>query len=251
MIKVFSAVRVAPALVFCGLISAQVDVAVARDVEVDRLVNRVSSVMSVNAGMQSTNRISTLPAISNPARLADAKPTGSESFRERWRAKLEEIRKRRAERKAALKEARKRDGVRTTKTKSAEKKTVSSGKNGINALIAKYASQHGVPYSLARAVVQVESTFRPNVTGAAGEIGLMQIKLATARGMGYKGSRKGLYDPATNLYWGMKYLARAHQLSGGSTCGTILKYNGGHGAKRMNPVSSRYCGKVKHILKSA
>ncbi len=120
------------------------------------------------------------------------------------------------------------------------------GKYG--ALIAKYAKQHGVPYSLARAVVQVESTFRPNVTGGAGEIGLMQIKLATARGMGYKGSRKQLYNPATNLYWGMKYLGKAHRLAGGSTCGTILKYNAGHGAKRMNKISANYCRKVQRIL---
>lgn len=121
-------------------------------------------------------------------------------------------------------------------------------KGGYDGLIAKYANQHGVPYKLARAVVQVESTFRPDVTGAAGEIGLMQIKLATARGMGFKGSRKELYDPATNLYWGMKYLGKAHQLSGGSTCGTILKYNAGHGARKMNRISARYCGRVKQIL---
>ncbi|MGI9350857.1 MAG: lytic transglycosylase domain-containing protein [Rhizobiaceae bacterium] len=115
-------------------------------------------------------------------------------------------------------------------------------------LIAKYAREHGVPYQLARAVVQVESSFRANATGAAGEIGLMQIKFATARGMGYKGSRKALYNPSTNLYWGMKYLGKAHQLAGGSTCGTILKYNAGHAAKKMNRVSSRYCGRVSKIL---
>lgn len=134
----------------------------------------------------------------------------------------------------------------TNETTNPKLSVVPKGKYG--ALIAKYAKQHGVPYSLARAVVQVESTFRPNVTGGAGEIGLMQIKFATARGMGYKGSRKQLYNPATNLYWGMKYLGKAYSLSGGTTCGTILRYNAGHGAKRMNKVSSRYCGKVKRIL---
>ena len=96
--------------------------------------------------------------------------------------------------------------------------------------------------------MQVESSFRAGVTGGAGEIGLMQIKLSTARGMGYKGSRKQLYNPSTNLYWGMKYLGRAYQLAGGSTCGTILRYNAGHYAKRMNPVSSRYCGRVRRMI---
>ena len=47
----------------------------------------------------------------------------------------------------------------------------------------------------------------------------------------------------------MLYLAKAHQLGGGKTCGTILKYNAGHGAKRMNPVSKRYCGKVTQLMK--
>lgn len=124
----------------------------------------------------------------------------------------------------------------------------SNPKGNYGKLIAKYAAQHGVPYRLARAVVQVESSFRAGVTGGAGEIGLMQIKLATARHMGYKGTRKQLYNPATNLYWGMKYLGKAHRLAGGSTCGTILKYNAGHGAKRMNPVSRRYCNRVSRII---
>ncbi|MBO3760865.1 lytic transglycosylase domain-containing protein [Ciceribacter sp. L1K23] len=115
-------------------------------------------------------------------------------------------------------------------------------------IIAKYAKQYGVPVSLAHAVVRIESNFNPKARGSAGEVGLMQIKPATARSMGYSGSVKGLYDPDTNIRFGMKYLAAAHQLGGGETCRTILKYNAGHGAKRMNPVSKRYCGKVMALL---
>ncbi|MEQ8482200.1 MAG: transglycosylase SLT domain-containing protein [Hoeflea sp.] len=116
-------------------------------------------------------------------------------------------------------------------------------------LISNYAKSNGVPEALAHAVVSVESNYRANARGAAGEIGLMQIKPATARMMGYRGSAKGLYDPETNIKYGMLYLAKAHQLGGGSTCGTILKYNAGHAAKRMNPVSRRYCGKIAAIMK--
>jgi soluble lytic murein transglycosylase-like protein len=114
--------------------------------------------------------------------------------------------------------------------------------------IAKYADQNGVPVELATAVVQIESNFNPRMRGSAGEIGLMQVKPATARLMGYSGSTKGLYDPDTNIRIGMKYLAMAQQLGGGPTCNTILKYNAGHGATRMNPVSQRYCGKVLALL---
>jgi soluble lytic murein transglycosylase-like protein len=114
--------------------------------------------------------------------------------------------------------------------------------------IAKYAASYGVPVSLAHAVISVESNYRSNARGAAGEIGLMQVKLSTARMMGYSGSAKGLYNPETNIRYGMKYLAKAHELGGGSVCGTILKYNAGHGAKRMNPVSASYCSKVKRRM---
>lgn len=114
-----------------------------------------------------------------------------------------------------------------------------------SAIIARYAAAEGVPVSLAKAVIKIESNYRPNIVGGAGEIGLMQIKPATARMMGYTGSVKGLFNPDTNIRYGMKYLAMARGLGGGTTCGTILKYNAGHAAKRMNPVSAAYCSKVK------
>ncbi|MEN3149413.1 lytic transglycosylase domain-containing protein [Neorhizobium sp. IRAMC:178] len=118
-------------------------------------------------------------------------------------------------------------------------------------LISKYADEYDVPEELALAVVQIESNFRPTVKGSAGEIGLMQIKPATARLMGYRGPDYGLYDPETNIRFGMKYLAGAHELGGGKICGTILKYNAGHGAKRMNPVSKRYCNRVQTVIATA
>ncbi|MCZ8546116.1 transglycosylase SLT domain-containing protein [Mesorhizobium qingshengii] len=114
-----------------------------------------------------------------------------------------------------------------------------------SAIVARYAASYGVPVSLAHAVIRIESNYRPNMVGSAGEIGLMQIKPATARMMGYNGSAKGLFDPDTNIKYGMKYLAMAQDLGGGTTCGTILKYNAGHAATRMNPVSAAYCSKVK------
>ena len=120
--------------------------------------------------------------------------------------------------------------------------------NSYSALISKYANQYNVPVALATAVIRIESNFNPRARGSHGEIGLMQIKPATARMMGYSGSAKGLFDPETNIKYGMKYLATAHDLGGGQTCNTILKYNAGHGATRMNPVSKSYCGKVLAML---
>ncbi len=117
-----------------------------------------------------------------------------------------------------------------------------------DSLIASYASANGVPVALAHAVVTVESNYNPKMRGQAGEIGLMQVKLGTARGMGYRGSAKELYEPATNIRYGMMYLGQARKLAGGDLCGTILKYNGGHGAKRMSRGPLAYCGKVRQLI---
>lgn len=139
-------------------------------------------------------------------------------------------------------------GSITTKKISGATQSFGYSSRPYGKLISSYAKTHGVPESLAHAVISVESNYRANARGAAGEIGLMQIKPATARMMGYSGSAKGLYNHETNIKYGMKYLAMAHQLGGGTTCGTILKYNAGHAAKRMNPVSKRYCGKVQRLM---
>jgi soluble lytic murein transglycosylase-like protein len=124
----------------------------------------------------------------------------------------------------------------------------SAGGNRYAEIISKYAKQNGVEVALATAVIQIESSFNPRMRGSHGEVGLMQVKPATARMMGYSGSTKGLFDPETNIRIGMKYLALAQTLGGGPTCNTILKYNAGHGATRMNPISKRYCGKVLALL---
>jgi soluble lytic murein transglycosylase-like protein len=143
---------------------------------------------------------------------------------------------------AALRDADTDDEPDRFRTKSAH------SSKPFHSVIARYAAIEGIPVALAHAVIRIESNYRPNARGRAGEIGLMQIKLKTARGMGYTGSAEGLYNVETNVKWGMKYLGRAHDLGGGDTCATILRYNAGHSAKRMNRVSAAYCGKVKRHM---
>ncbi|MEO9338137.1 transglycosylase SLT domain-containing protein [Mesorhizobium sp. SB112] len=166
--------------------------------------------------------------------------------------------------KAEAKSAGKSKASATSQARKQSKKQKSAGRNKkakenqaaapavtdkkYGTIVQRYAAAYGVPVSLAHAVIRVESNYRPDARGSAGEIGLMQIKHATARMMGYSGSAKALYDPETNIKYGMKYLGMARNLSDGSTCGTILKYNAGHAATRNNPVSTAYCGKVKQLL---
>ncbi len=117
-----------------------------------------------------------------------------------------------------------------------------------HALIARHARANGVPLALAHAIVEIESRYNARARGRSGEVGLMQILPRTARGIGYRGSIKALYNPDTNLRWGMKYLGEARRRGDGSVCGTVLKYNAGHHAKRMNKRTAAYCAKVKRIL---
>jgi len=142
----------------------------------------------------------------------------------------------------------------TTTTKKASVKPKAKSKfaarrNRYRPIIARYAKANGVPVRLAMAVVHIESSYKANARGAAGEIGLMQLMPRTARFIGYKGKLKNLYNPETNIRYGMKYLGKAYRLGGGTSCGAILKYNAGHGAKRMNPISRRYCNRVRKIMR--
>jgi len=82
-------------------------------------------------------------------------------------------------------------------------------------LIATHAHANLVPEALVHRVIVRESKYNPGLVGRGGTIGLMQLKLATARGVGYTGDAKGLRDPETNLTYGVKYLAGAYRAAGG------------------------------------
>ncbi len=103
------------------------------------------------------------------------------------------------------------------------------------------ARKFGVPLSTALAVCRLESGFRCSAIGRAGEMGLLQIKLATARGLGYRGSRRGLLGCSTGAYWGMKHLSLAIRKGG------VWKHNQGLGAKRPSRAARIYARKVASL----
>lgn len=82
--------------------------------------------------------------------------------------------------------------------------------------VAVHAKANGVPEALVHRVIVRESKYHPDLIGHGGTIGLMQIKLATARGVGYTGDAEGLRDPETNLTYGVKYLAGAYRAAEGN-----------------------------------
>jgi soluble lytic murein transglycosylase-like protein len=103
------------------------------------------------------------------------------------------------------------------------------------AMAATHAQANGVPEALVHRVIMRESKYNAGLIGRGGCIGLMQIKLATARGVGYSGSAEGLRDPNTNLTYGIKYLAGAYRAAHGDHNRAVSYYAGGYyyAAKRM------------------
>jgi hypothetical protein len=96
-----------------------------------------------------------------------------------------------------------------------------------DALIAKHAAANGVPEQLIRRVIRIES--RGNASAVhAGNYGLMQIRLGTARGVGYSGDAKGLLDPDTNLTYAVKYLAGAYRAAGCDDNRAVSYYQRGY-----------------------
>lgn len=122
--------------------------------------------------------------------------------------------------------------------------------SALKPLIARYASENGVPYELADAVVRVESRYNAGARNGP-NLGLTQINFRTAQSLGYSGDAAGLFDAETNLRYGIKYLAQAYRLAGGDTCGTILRYQFGHRTTTMTSASRAYCAKVKVITAAA
>jgi soluble lytic murein transglycosylase-like protein len=76
-------------------------------------------------------------------------------------------------------------------------------------------------------VIKRESRGNPRVI-SQGNYGLMQIKLATARGMGYRGTAAGLLDADTNMTYAVKYLAGAYRVAGGNADRAVSYYAGGY-----------------------
>jgi soluble lytic murein transglycosylase-like protein len=97
-----------------------------------------------------------------------------------------------------------------------------------DALIAQHAQANNVPEALVHRVIVRESRYQPQLVGRGGAIGLMQIKLATARSMGYTGDAAGLRDPNTNLTYAVKYLAGAYRAANGDHARAMHYYAAGY-----------------------
>lgn len=91
------------------------------------------------------------------------------------------------------------------------------------------AGRYGVSTSLVKAVITVESCFRPKARGSLGEKGLMQLMPATARRFNIRNG----YNAWQNIHGGTRYLSYLLQRYDGNLQHTVAAYNAGEG--RIKP----------------
>jgi soluble lytic murein transglycosylase-like protein len=106
----------------------------------------------------------------------------------------------------------------------------------LQGLVEQEASANGVPASLVHRVIMRESGYNPRAANA-GNYGLMQIRLGTARAMGYSGSAAGLLDPETNMTYAVRYLAGAYRAAHGNETLAVALYARGYNAPRVHAAS--------------
>lgn len=101
------------------------------------------------------------------------------------------------------------------------------GGSNLDAMIARHAATHNLPPALVRRVVMRESRGKARAI-SKGNYGIMQIRLGTARAMGYRGDAAGLLDADTNMTYAVKYLAGAYRAGGGNQDRAVSLYARGY-----------------------
>jgi soluble lytic murein transglycosylase-like protein len=104
----------------------------------------------------------------------------------------------------------------------------------------EWAAVYALPKDVVYGLVALESGFQPGAIRQEPQIqdasyGLTQILLGTARGLGYTGDAQGLFDPETNVQYGLLYLRQMLDRFGDLSL-ALSAYNGGYrGGQVTNP----------------
>jgi len=100
----------------------------------------------------------------------------------------------------------------------------------LDGMASAQASANGIPTSLVERVIKRESGGNPRAV-SRGNYGLMQIRLSTARAMGFSGSAAELLDPQVNMTYAVRYLAGAYRAAGGNENRAVALYASGYYAQ--------------------
>jgi soluble lytic murein transglycosylase-like protein len=102
-----------------------------------------------------------------------------------------------------------------------------SSQTALDERISYYANAYDVPESLIHRSILRESGYNP-LAHVGPYWGLMQIRLDTARGMGFRGSARDLLDADTNLKYAVAYLSNAYVVAGRNPDRAIRLYASGY-----------------------
>lgn len=120
-------------------------------------------------------------------------------------------------------------------------------------IVLRESQATGVPAAWINAVILTESSGNANAYRAEPQIrdasyGLMQLLERTAKGLGYAGTPDGLYDPQTNIHYGVKLLAQLRARNGDDFARVYSAYNSGDPNKYK--VSSQVAKNVNRALQN-
>ncbi len=142
-------------------------------------------------------------------------------------------------------------GVKTATARTPAPSQRASSGTRLENIIARASERFGVEPQLIRAVIQTESSFRPNAVSPVGAQGLMQLMPATARDLGVDNP----FDPEQNVMGGTRYLRQLLDRFDGDLDRALAAYNWGmgnverRGMERMPRETRDYLIKVKEAVR--
>ena len=113
---------------------------------------------------------------------------------------------------------------------------------------------HGIDPSIMTSLCHVESRHNPAAyvkhDGNSPSYGLCQIKLATAKSVGFTGKPQELFDPVINAHYAARYLAKQMTRYHGNVKLAVSAYNAGRAIKSNHKYVKKVmsCGYKKEML---
>jgi soluble lytic murein transglycosylase-like protein len=110
------------------------------------------------------------------------------------------------------------------------------------ALFLNVSAEFNLPQGLLESLCFIESSHNIKAIhkddGNGNSVGICQVKLSTAKWLGFTGTEKDLMVPATNIYYAGKYLSKQRTRYSGSIDKAVIAYNIGHAGNLTNTIYS-------------
>lgn len=102
----------------------------------------------------------------------------------------------------------------------------------LSILFTTTSAQFNLPPNLLSSLCYVESNHNIKAVhkddGTTNSVGVCQVKLKTAKWLGFKGTESQLMDPKTNIYYSAKYLSLQLRRYHNNTTKAVIAYNIGN-----------------------